>query len=71
MSTTAKGKPPDWWDADEETFMRRMTTPEEDCHLYTAAPWKGGFRWFRSENVVCLEKYRRLRKERLKSTVVG
>jgi hypothetical protein len=47
-----------------------MTTPEEDRHLYTAAPWKGEFRWFRSDNVVCLEKCWRLRKERLKSSVV-
>jgi hypothetical protein len=25
----------------------------------TNAPWSGGFRWFRSPNVIDLEKYRR------------
>jgi hypothetical protein len=50
----------DWWNtADDETFMRKLTVPEEDRHLYTTAPWDGGFRWFRSSNVVCLEQYRR------------
>jgi hypothetical protein len=37
------------------------TFPEEDGHLYTTAPWTGGFRWFRSANVVPLEQYRRRR----------
>lgn len=47
-------------DADEdEAFLRRMIFPEEDRHLFTATPWRGGYRWFRSENVVCIEHYRR------------
>jgi hypothetical protein len=41
-----------------EEFLRNLTWPEEDRHLYTSAPWSGGYRWFRSPNVICLEKYR-------------
>jgi hypothetical protein len=64
MRPTSQGKTPDWWcKADEETFFRHLTVPEEDRYLFTSAPWDGGFRWFRSSNVVCLEKYRHLRKE--------
>jgi hypothetical protein len=39
--------------------LRRWTFPEEDRPLYTTAPWQGGFRWFRSPNVVRLEQWRR------------
>jgi hypothetical protein len=28
------------------TFMRAITPPEEDRHLFTSAPWDGGYRWF-------------------------
>jgi hypothetical protein len=42
-----------------DEFLRRLTWPEEDRHLFTSAPWDGSFRWFRSPNVVCLEQYRR------------
>jgi len=41
-----------------EEFLQRFTWPEEDRRLYTSAPWDGGYRWFRSSNVVCIEKYR-------------
>jgi hypothetical protein len=43
----------------DETFMRAITPPEEDRHLFTSAPWDGGYRWFRSGNVICLEQYNR------------
>jgi hypothetical protein len=63
-TTTTQWNPPDWRQtADEGTFFRHLTLPEEDRHLLTSAPWDGGFRWFRSSNVVCLERYRHLRKE--------
>jgi hypothetical protein len=42
-----------------EEFMREITPAEEDRHLFTSAPWHGGYRWFRSSNVFCLEKYGR------------
>jgi hypothetical protein len=46
---------------EEETFMRTIVFPEEDRRLFTTAPWKGEYRWFRSPNVICSEKYRRLK----------
>jgi hypothetical protein len=52
---------PDWFDADEETFARHLVEPEEDQRRTSAQPWRGGFRWFRSPNVVCIEKERRKR----------
>jgi hypothetical protein len=61
-------KHPDWWFADEETFMRNMTLCEEervtDRLSPYKGPWQGGFRWFRSPNVVCFEKYQRAARER-------
>jgi hypothetical protein len=44
---------------DDEVFLRKLIFAEEDRHRFTATPWRGGFRWFRSANVVCLEHYRR------------
>ena len=46
---------------EDETFMRTIVFPEEDRRLFTTAPWKGEYRWFRSPNVICSEKYRRLK----------
>src|SRR5262249_9546582 len=45
----------------EHAFARQLILPEEDRARYTSAKWEGGYRWFRSPNVVCLEKYRRLK----------
>jgi hypothetical protein len=42
-----------------ETFWRNRVLPEED-HVHLGTEWKGGYRWFRSENIVCLEHYRRV-----------
>jgi len=39
---------------DEHRFARE---PEEDRRLLSPMPWQGGYRWFRSPNVICLEKY--------------
>jgi hypothetical protein len=50
-------------EAEEEAFLRQWTIPEEDRGKYTTQPWGGVFRWFRSSNGVCLERYR-LRKTR-------
>jgi hypothetical protein len=46
---------------EEHTFARAVMLPEEDRTKYTSANWQGGYRWFRSSNVMCLEKYRRLK----------
>jgi hypothetical protein len=50
---------PSYGDADEE-FLRALVFPEEDRRLFTSAPWRGEYRWFRATNVVCLELYRRV-----------
>ena len=51
---------------EKHSFAQQLTIPEEDRAKYTSAKWAGGFRWFRSRNVVCLEKYRLLaRRQRL------
>jgi hypothetical protein len=41
-----------------EEFLQRFVWPEEDRRLFTTAAWDGGYRWFRSPNVVCIERYR-------------
>jgi hypothetical protein len=45
-------------EAADEAFLRTLILPEEDRRRSTATPWTGGFRWFRSANVVPLEQYR-------------
>jgi hypothetical protein len=45
------------YEADRQ-FLRRFTLPQEARALVTDTPWPGGYRWFRSPNVVCLEKVR-------------
>jgi len=47
---------------DDEEWLRKFAPPEEDRPSFTSAPWRGEQRWFRSLNVVCIERYRR-RKE--------
>ena len=47
----------------EHAFARQVILAEEDRKLLRL-PFAGqrpGYRWFRSPNIVCLEKYRRLR----------
>jgi hypothetical protein len=46
----------------DEAFLRHVTFPEEDRHFYTTTPWQGGFRWFRSPNVVPIEQWRQHQK---------
>jgi hypothetical protein len=47
----------------EHEFLRQLVIPEEDRGLFTSTKWSGEYRWFRSPNVVCLEKLRRLKCE--------
>jgi hypothetical protein len=47
------------YNSKDEAFLRQIVIPEEDRHLFTAARWSGGFRWFRSPNVVPFEYWRR------------
>jgi len=50
-------------DMDDETFMRKYSLCEEDRLAKTGVMRTGldGPRWFRSPNVVCLEKVRAVR----------
>jgi hypothetical protein len=49
---------------EDESFLRSVTFPEEDRQLFTTAPWNGGYRWFRSPNVIPIEHRRQLRARR-------
>jgi hypothetical protein len=44
-------------------FARLILPPEEDRAKLTTMPWEGGYRWFRTANVICLEKARKLKAE--------
>jgi hypothetical protein len=48
---------------DEHELLRQCVVPEEDRAKYTSAKWAGEYRWFRSPNVICLEKVRRLKRQ--------
>ena len=50
-------------EAADETFLRQLVLPEEDRRRFTSAPWRGGFRWFRSSNVIPIEHWRQLRRK--------
>ena len=56
-----------------DTLWQRLVMPEEDRRTYPAAPqWVGGFRWFRSTNVVDLQHYRSpAEKERIRVVLLG
>ncbi len=45
---------------DEGIFWRRLILPEED-HLRMGKPWTGGYRWFRSPNIIPIEQWRKKR----------
>jgi hypothetical protein len=46
-------------DDEDETFLRQLVQSEEDrLRLHPTSPWIGGYRWFRSPNVIPIEKYR-------------
>jgi hypothetical protein len=42
-----------------EEFHRRFTLPQEDRMQITDAPHAGGYRWFRSENIIPIEYFKR------------
>jgi hypothetical protein len=60
-----------FWDRPGEEVMRDLTFPEEERARWTLAKWEGGFRWFRSPNVICLEKARKARAEALGTCAVS
>ena len=49
-------------DEDDEAFLRSLIRPEEDRRrLHPELPWRSGYRWFRSANVIPMERYRERR----------
>jgi hypothetical protein len=42
-----------------EAFYQRRILSEEDRKRLLGVEWKGGYRWFRSKNIVPIEHYRR------------
>ncbi len=46
-------------------WLRQFVLPEEDRHLFTSAKWSGEYRWFRSPNIICLEKVRLVRERQI------
>jgi hypothetical protein len=55
-------------DKTDDAFMRAIHFPEEDRHRFTRRPYTEGYRWFRSENVEPIEKWR---KRKRKSTTTS
>jgi hypothetical protein len=56
-------------DEEDEAFLRSLVRPEEDRRLlYPTMPWTGGWRWFRSENVIPIEQWRKKRGSRTTPT---
>jgi hypothetical protein len=44
---------------DNDAFLRRLIPCEEDRRrLFPGMAWTGGYRWFRSMNIIDLEAYR-------------
>ena len=54
-------------------LWQQLVMAEEDRRLYPRAPlWDGGYRWFRSSNVVDLQHYRSpAEKERIRVVLLG
>jgi hypothetical protein len=52
---------------------QKLVMPEEDRRRYPSAPsWDGGFRWFRSPNIVDLQQYRSAtEKERIRIVLLN
>jgi hypothetical protein len=47
---------------DDDVFWRKLILAEEDRRrCFPDVSWKGGYRWFRSEKVICIEHFRRPR----------
>jgi hypothetical protein len=46
----------------EHDLLRDLVIAEEDRARFTTAKSSGEYRWFRSHNVICIEKARRLQR---------
>jgi hypothetical protein len=54
---------------EEHAFLRQFVIPEEDRPAFTSAKWSGEYRWFKSPNIVCLEKARLVRDQRVQRSL--
>jgi hypothetical protein len=46
-------------DDEDDVWLRQFVLSEEDRHRrHPSTQWTGGYRWFKSENVICLDGYR-------------
>jgi hypothetical protein len=56
-----------------DPLWHRLVMPEETRRTYPSAPaWDGGYRWFRSRNVVDLQSYRSpFEKERIRRVLLA
>jgi hypothetical protein len=43
---------------DEDTFWQKLVLPQEE-RMRLGIPWRGGYRWFRSPNIIPIEQWRR------------
>jgi hypothetical protein len=63
MTTKTLAEALDDYEAKHE-FARKISLPVEDrAKFMPLAKWESGYRWFRSPNVICLEKVRWLKRQ--------
>lgn len=62
MMTPAESKLDD--ESEDEAFLRSLVLPEEERRRFTSVPYSGGWRWFKSPNVVDLVTYRAKTKDK-------
>jgi len=46
-------------DDEDEAFLRKVIFCEEDRFRFTATPWTGGYRWFKSPNIIPIAQWRK------------
>jgi hypothetical protein len=51
-------------ETEDEAFLRTLVLPEEERRRFTSVPYTGGWRWFKSPNVVDLVAYRAKTKDK-------
>ena len=47
---------------DRDTFWRKLVLPQEE-RMRLGIHWHGGYRWFRSPNVIPIEQWRRKKRD--------
>jgi hypothetical protein len=52
---------------DEDAFWRKLVLPQEE-RMRLGIPWQGGYRWFKSVNIIPIERGRKNRDSQTTST---